>query len=247
MRKLVLMGILLSCSALFAQTVQVSRENKTIAITADDSVSVDADMAILSLGYENYGVTEREVYDNNLKVSTRIVKAILGAGVKEGVIHTSKITVESVDPEKEWSPEDKRQRKYQAHQSWEITVPVAQAQKLVDLAMLNGVNKLEDVKWQFSNLPELQAKASGAALAKAKMIADQMAQGLGAKLGSLVFASNSAPVLDNFLFWRQYASNMVVNTEAATVSSRKEIAPTLRLFPDKVKQSATVHAVFAIE
>jgi uncharacterized protein YggE len=163
------------------------------------------------------------------------------------VIHTSKITVESVDPEKEWSPEDKRQRKYQAHQSWEITVPVAQAQKLVDLAMLNGTNKLEDVKWQYSNLPELQAKASGAALAKARMIADQMAQGLGAKLGSLVFASNSVPVLDNFLFWRQYASNMVVNTEAATVSSRKEIAPTLRLFPDKVKQSATVHAVFAIE
>jgi uncharacterized protein YggE len=84
MRRLILIGILFSCSVLFAQTVQVSRENKTIAITADDSVSVDTDMAILSLGYENYGVTEREVYDNNLKVATRIVKAILESGGKGG-------------------------------------------------------------------------------------------------------------------------------------------------------------------
>jgi uncharacterized protein YggE len=50
------------------------------------------------------------------------------------------------------------------------------------------------VEWSVADPLALQAKAGGAALAKAKSIADQMAKGLGARLGELVYASNRAPV-----------------------------------------------------
>ena len=84
----------------------------------------------------------------------------------------------------------------------------------------------------------MQAKASGAALAKAKAIAEQMAKGLGTKLGELVYASNRAPVA------RAFRYSTTVNAEAASISNRE---PQLRLFPQKVKSEATVYAVFANE
>src|SRR4051794_35978110 len=133
MRKLGLCAVLLLLSsAAYPQAVQVNKENKTIAITAEDEVSVDADMAIVSIGYDNYALTEHEAYDNNLKTAARILQALIKSGVKEGVIHTDKLRVESVDTDKDWSTEEKRQRKFSAHQSWEITLPATEAQKAVD-------------------------------------------------------------------------------------------------------------------
>ena len=84
----------------------------------------------------------------------------------------------------------------------------------------------------------LQAKAGGAALAKARAIADQMAKGLGTKLGELVYASNRTPM-------SRFSANEVVAVMAATVE--RENKPQLTLFPQKVKSEATVYAVFAIE
>ena len=238
--------LLFTSGSLLGQTVQVSQTNKTIAVTADDSVSVEADVAILTVGYHNYGLAERETYNNNVTVATRVVNALLKAGIPESAIRTNQLTEDYVQPEADWTPEDKRQRKFEAQQSWQITVPAKQAQKIVDLAMGSGANKLQNVSWQYSNLPELQAKAGGVALAKARMVAEQMAKGLNAKIGDLVYASNTAPILGDYSAWRGTAS-MTVNTSVMSQVVKSVNVPDLKLFPEKVRQSATVHAVFAIE
>jgi len=102
-----------------------------------------------------------------------------------------------------------------------------------------GANEVEDVEWNVADPVALQAKAGGAALSKARAIADQMAKGLGTKLGELVYASNRAPVAK---MWR----GMTVQTSAAMVGSTDK-QPKLKLFPEKVKSDATVYAVFSIE
>jgi len=117
---------------------------------------------------------------------------------------------------------------------------VSQAQAVVDLAVRRVANEVEDVEWNVADPLALQAKAGAAALVKARAIAEQMAKGLGTKLGDLVYASNRAPVSKLF-------RNLSMQTEAATVSSRGENKPQLTLFPQKVKSDATVYAVFAIE
>ena len=88
----------------------------------------------------------------------------------------------------------------------------------------------------------LQARASGAALAKAHTISDQMAKGLGAKLGDLIYASNQAPAGQDRLegFWKRADS-------AVTVLKSGTERPKAQIFPEKVKTTATVYAVFAIE
>jgi uncharacterized protein len=87
------------------------------------------------------------------------------------------------------------------------------------------------------------AKAGAAALTKARTIAEQMAKGLNAKLGPLVYASNKAPEALSFpVYGRAMATNAMTILETA-VSDKGG----LTLFPQKVKESATVYAVFGIE
>src|SRR6266567_7784425 len=126
----------------------------------------------------------------------------------------------------------KKERRFEAQQSWHVTVSAVQAQAVVDRAVRAGANEVDDVEWNVTDSVALQAKTSGAALSKARAIAEQMAKGLGTKLGDLVYASNRAPVAK---MWR----GMTVNTQSSVVGSA-EPEPKLRLFPQKVKSDATV-------
>lgn len=234
----------------FSQSVEISKTNKTIAVRADDSASIEPDVAIVSFGYENYGTTKDEAYRENLKVSDAIVKAMLDSGVPKTVIETGTIKLVRIEPEDNWTPEQKKQRQFEANQSWSVKIPSLQAEKLVAIVMQAGANKLQGVSWDFSDRPSLQAKASGAALAKARQIAEQMAKGLGAKLGELVYASNEAPEVTSMPIWRSTASNIMLtkNWARSNASNSADFSySAVSLFPQKITQSATVYAVFAIE
>ena len=209
-------------------------------MTAEESASADAEVATLAIGYHNYGLTQDSAFKDNIQMSERITKAILGAGVPKNNIETEKLQLDRVQIEDKWTPEMKKERQFEAVQSWHIAVSAGQAQKVVDLAVKAGANQVDDVDWNVADPVALQAKAGAAALAKARSIADQMAKGLGTKLGELVYASNRAPVAK---MWR----GAVLNTESASVEVSGEKQPQLTLFPEKVKSDATVYAVFSIE
>src|SRR4029077_2223164 len=132
----------------------------------------------------------------------------------------------------------KKERRFRAQQSWHVTVPATRAQTIVDLCVNAGANEVEDVEWNVADPVALQAKAGGAALVKARSIADQMAKGLGTKLGELVYASNRAPVVKG---WQ------TVEVAAEKMMPPPPPPPKLTLFPQRVKSEATVYAVFSIE
>ena len=67
-----------------AQTIQVNKENRTIAITATDKVTAIADQATLHIGFIAYGPDSNTAYANGSKVSNGIVKALTTSGVAEG-------------------------------------------------------------------------------------------------------------------------------------------------------------------
>ena len=238
--------LLLAFSLCFGQQVEVNRNNKTIAVNAQASESADPDIAIIMFSYQNYGTSTEEAYKSNVASAAAVVKAMLDAGVPKEVIETGQIQLSPVsEPGEKWTPEERKARQVSAQQSWTVRLPVAEAQKLVDLVMKAGANKIDSVTWDLVDRASLQAKASGTALAKARAVADQMAKGLNAKLGELVYASNFAPEeRDRFVeqFWlKRKGSYMRWLPESGAAG------PTLVLFPQKVKETATVHAVFAIE
>jgi len=224
----------------FAQEIQVNRQNKTIAVTADDSIAADPEIAVLSLGYHSYAPTQDQAFRENVRVADQITRALLDTKIPEANIETEKLQLARVEQDQKWTEQMKKERVFEAQQSWHVTVSSSQAQSIVDLAVASGANEVDDVDWNVADPIALQAKASGAALAKAKSIAEQMAKGLGTKLGELVYASNRAPVAK---MWR----GMTLNTQSAVIAGAWEQTPKLKLFPQKVKSDATVYAVFSID
>ena len=241
LKKLLWLSSVLICATCLSQDIQVNRQNKTIAVTADESITADAEVAVLAIGYHNYGPTQDTAFRDNVRATEQIVKALLNAKIPAENVETEKLRLSRVQQDESWTAEMKKERVFEAEQSWRVSVSVAQAQTVVDLAVKAGANEVEDVEWNVVDPVALQAKASGAALAKAKSIAEQMAKGLGTKLSELVYASNRAPVPK---MWRGARDSVMM---AALVGAEAEKEPRLKLFPQKVNSDATVYAVFAIE
>lgn len=225
---------------IFGQQILVNRQNKTIAITAEDSVSVDPEVATITVGYQNYAATKDAAYEKNIRVSNEVTKALLNGGVPKSALETESMRLECAERDEKWTAEEKKERQFQASQSWTIHVPANRAQAVVDMALRAGANALEALDWNVSDPRALQAKAGAAALAKAKTIAEQMAKGLNAKLGDLVYASNRAPI-------PVFAGGLETTETSVTPAPPPPPPPHLVLYPKKVKSDATVYAVFAIE
>jgi uncharacterized protein YggE len=232
-------AVIASAGLLFAQDIQVNRQNKTIAVTADESTTANAEVALLTIGYHNYGVTQDAAFQENVRAAERITKALLDARVPKANIETNKLQLTRAQVDEKWTADMRKERQFEAGQSWHVTVSASEAQTVVDLAVKAGANEVEDVDWNVADPVALQAKAGAAALAKARSIADQMAKGLGTKLGELVYASNRAPVAKAWQTVEVDAEKMVVPPPPPP--------PKLTLFPQKVKSDATVYAVFSIE
>jgi len=224
----------------FSQQVQVNRQNKTIAITADESVSVDPEVATITVGYQNYASTKDAAYGENIRVSNEVTKALLNSGVPKSALETESVRLERAERDEKWTNEEKKERQFQATQTWTIHASADKAQTVVDIALRAGANTLEALDWNVSDPKALQAKAGAAALSKAKAIAEQMAKGLNAKLGDLVYASNRASTTE-------YAQLEAGSAEKIALAPPPPPPPHLELYPKKVKADATVYAVFAID
>jgi uncharacterized protein YggE len=224
--------------SLLAQDIQVNRQNKTIAVTADESTTADAELALVTIGYRNYGLTQDAAFQENVRASEQITKALLDARVPKANIETDKLQLTRTEIDEKWTVDMKKERQFLAAQSWRVVVSASEAQTIVDIAVKAGANEVDDVEWNVADPLALQAKAGGAALAKARSIASQMAKGLGTKLGELVYASNRAPVVKG---WQ------TVEVAAEKMMPPPPPPPKLTLFPQRVKSEATVYAVFSIE
>ncbi len=220
-----------------AQSVDVTRTNKTIAVTVAETVRVDPDLAIVQFGFRNYAKTKDAAYEENVRASNRITKALLDAGIPKDRIETESLRVGDASPE--WSSEAPKGEKFEAHQSWKISVAVTDAQKVIDLAVSAGVNEIENVDWTVANPFALEAKAGAAALAKAKELARIMAQDMGVRLGELLYVSNSRPTT-----WERAGLAADYSTVAVAAALPP---PKLTLFPKQVEREATVHVVYAFE
>ncbi len=223
-----------------AQTIQVNKENRTIAITATDKVTAIADQATLHIGFIAYGADSNGAYANGSKVSNAIVKALTASGVAKETIQSENQQVAPVQPyqSEKWTAAEKAQRQFQVTQSWTLKTEADAAAKILDTAVKAGANNSGQIEWGFKdeNAPETQAAAK--ALKRARAQAEQMAAGLSAKLGALLYASNEV----------QAGPRPVMYARAAPVGAKaKDQVEPLAINPREVEKFATVYAVFAIE
>ncbi len=235
---LALCAALLAASA-SAQTITVSKDNRTIAITATDRVLAMADTATVHIGFIAYGPDSDTAYATGSRLSNAIVKALTASGVPSDAIESENQNVSPVQPyqQEKLTPAEKAQRQFQVVQSWTVRIDAASAAKVLDLAVKAGANQSGGIDWSLRDENAPQAEAAAKALQRARTVAEQMAAGLNAKLGTLLYASNetqATPV------------RPLMQTMAAPVPMARKAEP-LAINPRQIEKSATVYAVFAIE
>lgn len=230
-----------------AQTIQINRDNKTIAISASDEATETADTAAVTIGFEVFGSDSQQAYAEGAKRSQAIIETLKKAGVKDSEIASSLQNLERNTSFDGKDPETVRAaRQYRFQQSWEVSVPPAVAAGVIRLAVGAGANKSGAIDWRLSDRKALQAKAAANALVKARSIAANMSEGLHVKLGSLIYASNQTPAT-NIFFQRKWLNQDVSYFANAQQVAVAESAPPLEIRPTTIREEATVYAVFAIE
>ena len=228
---------------LAAQQIQISKDNKTIAITTSADASALADTAGVTIGFNTYGKDQDATYADASRTSNAIISAITASGIPKDAIQSQEQNLTPLNPD---NSQDKTHytegMRFQFSQRWQVTLPADQASNLLQLAITSGANNSGSIDWQLKNDDALQAEAAQKALHHARDIAEHMAQGLNTKLGALLYASNQTP--DN-TFPRPRIFAMASMSDKAAGSPRA-VKP-LAISPDRITRSATVYAVFAIE
>jgi uncharacterized protein len=225
-----------------AQQIVVSKDNRTIAVTTSADATADADTVTVQIGYLVYGADQDSAYALGSKTSNAIAAALKAAGVPADAIQSESQSISPVQQfgNQEWTPEEKAERKFQVQQSWNVKTAAANGAKILDVAAKAGANQSGQMSWSVADQDALQAKAAKLALDRARQIAQQMAGGLNAALGPLVYASNEAPS-------RGPQPLMMARTiTPMALAAAKEVEP-LSVSAQKVTASATVYAVFAIQ
>jgi hypothetical protein len=225
--------------AAHSQTIQVSRENRTISVTATDKVTAVADVATVHIGFIVYGPDSDAAYANGSRTSNAIMKALTSAGVPSASIESENQSVAPVQnyQVEKLSDAEKAERQFQVTQSWTVRTNANDAAKVLDLAVKAGANQSGQIDWSFKDENAPKAEAAAKALKRARAQAEQMAQSLNAKLGDLLYASNEV----------QATPIRPLMMRAMAAPQAMEKVEPLAINPRQIEESATVTAIFAIE
>ena len=74
------------CVVVQCQTIQVSKDNRTVAITTSGSASALADTAAVSVGFVVYGTDSDGTFAEGSRLSNAIVANMMAAGVAKEAI-----------------------------------------------------------------------------------------------------------------------------------------------------------------
>jgi uncharacterized protein len=242
LRRTTIATLCLAVLPLAAQQIQISKDNKTIAITTSGDASAMADLAVVTVGFETYGKDQNSTYADATRTSNAIISALTATGIPKDAVQSEEQNFSSLESN---SDDDKVRYsqgiRFKFSQSWRVTVPADQAANALHIAITSGANNSGGIDWQLKDDDALESQAAAKALEHARSIAEHMAQGLGARLGMLVYASNQAPPRGIF------ALNGMLNTSSASLSPQPVNLKPLAISPNRITRSATVYAVFAIE
>jgi hypothetical protein len=229
-----------------AQTIQINRENKTIAISTTDEATTTADIAAVTVGFEIFGPDSQSLNGEAGRLPHAILDALHMLGVEDQSIESqSQGLQKNTDFDQKEKAEQRTKEQFVFRQSWEISTSPKRAAEIISAAIAAGANKTGAIEWRISDRKSLQAKAAETALVKARQVAEKMADGLHVNLGALIYASNETPTAK--LYFAPKPGLTFFDTESASMASDIAVPKPLEIRPQTIREEATVYAVFGIE
>lgn len=209
--------------------LKIDSTNRTISVTATESVSMEPDVAILHVGFQTAPADARQAYADGTRTSNAIIAALKQAGVAEGDIRS-----QSQYLEPDYSVP--KQHKYKLTQQWTVHCTPERAAEMLDVAVDAGANSSGAIEWNVKDPKDLEQQALDKAAGRARENAATLAKAMGVGLGRLVYANNE-------MAGRVMPQPMMRSFAMKDANANGPLA----VEPAKVSREATVHAVFAIE
>jgi uncharacterized protein YggE len=207
--------------------LSVSPTNRTLTVTANDTVTVDPDVAIVHVGFETQPASAKDAYASGTQISNAIIDALKQAGIAESAIHS-----ESQYLNRDYSVP--KSHKFVLTEQWTVRTTPKRAAEILDVAVTAGANSSGQIEWTVNDERALENQALDKGAARAKADAAELAKGMGVRLGALIYVSNQV-------------SEPVRPMMAAAFSRVATPAQPLAIEPQKVTRSASIYAVYAIE
>ena len=225
---------------LTAQCNQNCPEKHSITVTATGSVTVDADLAIVHVGYKLYAADAKSAYASATETSNAIMSALTGQGIAKDAIESTSQALQHTQPyemqQYPFKSAEREQHQFVVSQQWTVRVKPSEAAKALDAAITAGANESGWIEWVVQDQTRAQAEASAKAMANARIIAAQIAQIAGVHLGALISANDTQQPMGSAggaIF--ALAGPMRQSTEPLAINSRR------------VEFKSTIFATFAIE
>jgi uncharacterized protein YggE len=207
--------------------LQIAPANRTLTISAQGSVSVDPDVAILHIGFATQPSDAKEAYAAGSATSNAIMAALKQNGVAESAIHSEWQRLNSASG---------KPHKFTLEQQWTVKTSPERAAELLDVAVTAGATSSGEIDWTVADEKALEDQALEQAAARAKSDAEALAKSMGVHLGALVYVTNQIN-----------AARPVPYMRTMSMSAEANAAQPLAIEPRKVSRNASVYAVYAIE
>lgn len=217
--------------------VSTSGEVPKISVTGDAETDVMPDQVVLSLTVLTEGKDAASVQTDNSKKMNQVMDALKNEGVTEKEIETTNY---NIYPWQEWDQTTQKtiNKGYRAQHTIQVKRnDIKSAGKMLDLAVKNGINTVDNVYFTLSDAKEKEVKEElvATASAKAKKKAETLAKNLGVSVGKVRMVSESS--YSPPLYYASYAKS-----EMAT-----DMAVQPNLSPKSVKVNLQVHVEYGIE
>ncbi|SFW61793.1 hypothetical protein SAMN02927921_02753 [Sinomicrobium oceani] len=188
MKKIILTLVLGSAMALHAQTSQVMIKDpaRTISVSGEGTVKVVPDNVELKVRVENEGKSAAAVKKLNDALIDKVLKFC-----KEMKIDAKDVKTEYLNLNKNYDYQTK-EYKYVANQALSINLKDLSKYEALSQGLLDaGVNRIDGVSFDASNIEELQSQARVKAVENARKKAEEYAKALGKSVGEPVYLSES--------------------------------------------------------
>ena len=161
---------------------------RTVSVTGVGTAHATPDMAILSFGVQTVEGAVRSAITNNTNAMVQVQSILEAQGIDPADISTTTYNLYVQEVYQNGRPTG--ETRY--HVNHQLTVKLRDISKtgdILQMAIDSGANQVGSIRFVVSNTEALQAQAREKAMADAKARATQLAEGLGASLGSLQLVS----------------------------------------------------------
>lgn len=173
---------------------QATTATPGVTVTGESTVTVAPDIAYLTVGVQTSARTAREASTANARQVAAVIEAVTGTGIPSSAIRTVGLSLRPT-----YAPRNQSDNRpptiagYEATNQVEVTIAtVTQAGEIVDAAVGAGANLAGNLRFAVKDDALVVAQALQQAAADARVRADAIASGLGARVTGILSASDDS-------------------------------------------------------